>query len=413
MQLSMLEWLRCPFCGTRLNLVDSSPVVRTGQELTSGVLGCECCAYPVVAGIPVVVADDTTRAAMHQLEAGHGDEALLTLLALEGNRARAFERQLLHPERMTYRSAIEVLSPDPEGTYFLYRFSDPTYVMAQSVLQAVAQHGPLAGGRAIDLCGGSGHLTRVMTASRAPADVVLADVFFWKLWLARTFTAPGCAPVCCDANHPLPFARDTFRLVVLSDAFPYIWHKRLLADEMARLVERDGAIVMPHLHSSLGDNFSAGMTLTPSSYRDLFEQMGPRLFSDAALLDGILEHRTVDLAGSVSVEHLGSAPSLTLIATEDQALYRRYPLPEPGELSGELRVNPLYAVKADDSQSVLTLLFPNEEYEEEFGECKRYLPAAVTLPGDARGVLEASALGIDADQLRRSRVLIDAPKRYY
>jgi len=227
------------------------------------------------------------------------------------------------------------------------------------------------------------------------------------------FTATTCVPVCCDANNPLPFARETFQLVVLSDAFPYIWHKRLLADEMMRLLRSAGAVVMPHLHSSLGENFSPGMTLTPASYRDLFAPLAPRLFSDAMLLDGILHHAVVDLSVPVSPEALGSSPSFTLVASNDTGVFRRFALPPPGEVLGELRVNPLYRVEADGEASVLTLDFPNEEYEEEFGECKRYLPTSVRIPGAARGPLDAHTLGAGAALLRRSRVVIDAPRRYY
>jgi uncharacterized protein YbaR (Trm112 family) len=411
MHLSTLEWLRCPFCGTRLAIVETSPVEKSGDELTSAVLGCECCAYPIIAGIPVMIADETTRTAMHQLEAGNGDSALLTLLGLDGERARSFARLMSNAGQLTFRSALELLSPDPEGTYFLYRFSDPTYVMAQSILQATVQHAPLREGRAIDLCGGSGHLTRVLVGRGR--DVTLADLFYWKLWLAKTFTVPQCTAVCCDANSPLPFERQSFTLVVLSDAFPYIWHKRLLADEMQRLVTSDGAIVMPHLHSSLGENFSAGMTLTPSSYRDLFLPMAPRLFRDAALLDDVLDASVVDLTRAVSPEELGQAPSFTLIAATDERLFNRFRLPPPGDVYGELRVNPLYAVESAGGRSTLTRRFPNDDYEEEFGECKRYLPESVTLPGDVSGGVDLTALGPDAEGLRRQRIVIDAPLRYY
>ena len=166
----------------------------------------------------------------------------------------------------------------------------------------------------LDLCGGSGHLTRVLGDLQPRQDVFLADMFFWKLWLARTFTAPRSVPVCCDANQPLPFARGIFPTVVLSDAFPYIWHKRLLADEMIRLAEPDGTIVMPHLHNSRGENFSAGMTLTPEGYRDLFEEATPHLFSDRVLLAQAVEDAGIDLTRNVSAEDLGSEPSLTLVA---------------------------------------------------------------------------------------------------
>ncbi len=154
--------------------------------------------------------------------------------------------------------------------------------MAEALLQAIGQSArrPTGWDAALDLCGGTGHLTRVLTGLGPADSTVLADLFFWKLWLAKRFTSPGCEPVCCDANQPLPFARDAFSLVVLADAFPYIWHKRLLAEEMMRLCVPDGVVVMPHLHSALGENFSAGNTLTPAAYRDLFTARQPRLFSD-------------------------------------------------------------------------------------------------------------------------------------
>jgi len=411
MHLSVLAWIRCPFCGTSLSLVESSPLVRAGDVVESGVLGCECCAYPIVDGIPVLIADDTTRAAMHALEAGESSRALHILLGLDDQRAADFEALRRDQERLSYRTCIEVLSPDPEGTYFVYRFSDPTYVMAQSVLQAVCLSGR-ATGPALDLCGGSGHLTREICALKPDDDVVLADVFYWKLWLARVFTAPRCIPICCDANNPLPFDRGTFGLTVLSDAFPYIWHKRLLADEMVRSLASGGTLVMPHLHSSLGENFSAGMTLTPASYRDLFAAVQPRLFADQVLLDGILERGEVDLTSAAPVDALGTTPSITLVASPHTEIFARRALPVPAPVEGELRVNPLYEIHPANGHTELVLRFPNAEYEAEFGDCRRYLPESTRVPGDARGALTLEALGDEAVRLRRRRVVLDVPPRY-
>ena len=165
-------------------------------------------------------------------------------------------------------------------------------------------------------------------------------------------------------------------MVVLSDAFPYIWHKRLLADEMMRLAGPGGTIVMPHLHSSLGENFSAGMTLTPAAYRDLFAPLQPRLFSDSDLLNDILDHTAVDLSRDVTPEQAGDEPSVTLVASRDAArVPRRIALPDPRALAGELRVNPLYRVEQHGATATLTLTFPTPEYEEEFGGVRRYLPS--------------------------------------
>src|SRR5678816_1365055 len=89
MQDAFLNFLRCPFCGTRVSTVENQAPVRAGSCIESGVLGCECCTFPIVAGIPVLIADDITRNAIDALEADRRDEALLMLLALEGKGTRA------------------------------------------------------------------------------------------------------------------------------------------------------------------------------------------------------------------------------------------------------------------------------------------------------------------------------------
>ena len=419
MHETLPDLLRCPFCGTRLSLVENNGLVRRGAEVESGVLGCECCAFPIVAGIPVLVADEATRDAMHALEAGRHDAALFALLGLDRERAERFRALLGVGAAPTYRDALDILSPDAEGTYFLYRFSDPTFLTAEAVVQAVGRHKIAPIGPVLDLCGGSGHLTRVLAGRGRPDaatavahDTVVADLHFWKLWLATRFTAPGCAAVCCDADAPLPFTRDLFSMVVLADAFPYIWHKRLCADEMMRVAGPDGVVVMPHLHSALGDNISAGNTLTPGGYQHLFAPHQPRLFSDARLFEDVLEHQVVDLAHGLSPTELGAEPAVTLVACPRADCFRRYAVPDPVEVMGKLVVNPLYGVERSHGESVLTLRFPTPEYEAEFGACRRYLPNTVTVDANLTGRIEPAMLGARYADLRRQRVLLDAPPRY-
>jgi uncharacterized protein YbaR (Trm112 family) len=408
---TLLDLLRCPFCGGRLALHDSARRSPDGS-IATGVVWCECCAFPVVGGIPVLKSDDASRIAMQAIEAGRDQDALMALLGLDAARGEAFRALLSREGGPTYREAIAILSPDPEGTYFIYRFSDPTFILAEGVLRALAQHPTAFRGPALDLCGGSGHLTRVLIRLRPSQPVVLADMFFWKLWLARTITAPQSLPVCCDGNHPLPFARRPFPTVVLSDAFPYIWQKRLLAEEMIRQAGADGLIVMPHLHSSLGWNYSAGMTLTPRSYADLFDELQPRLFPDEPLFAAAADGAGIDLSTPRSADELGAENSFTLIATRDAGLFRSYPPPVTQAADGALVLNPLYRVTRHGARSQLTLTFPTREYADEFAACRRYLPETITLEGDATVPVTAWPASIDVEALRRRRVLVDAPPRY-
>jgi len=435
-----LDLLRCPFCGTRLSVVDNAALERGPERIESGVLGCECCAFPVVAGIPILIADDATRDAMHALEAGRDDDALHMMLGLDGARLAAFRRLTAGAGQPTYRELLGVLCLDAEADYMLPRFSDPTYLLIEALLDALgrSRHPKTTGPppsavsqrprstgrptppgsasapavRALDLCGGSGHLTRALLRQPAYTGAILADVHFWKLWLAACIVAPECEPVCCDANSPLPFADGLFDTVLLSDAFPYIWHKRQLAAEMQRAAAGDGVIVMPHLHSAHGENYSAGDTLSPAAYRDLFARWKPRLFDDRPLLTGVLDEGTLDLANDVSPAECGHTPSVTLVASRDRRLYRRHGVVERLDVTGILTVNPLYRVEYADGVSRLTLTFPTAEYEDEFAVAKRYLPQDVAVSADLRGAISAATVEADYAELRRTRVLLDVPRRY-
>src|SRR5437762_393580 len=190
MRPDTLAILRCPYCGGRLELVTSSFHRRDNDEIADGILGCHCCVFPVVAGIPVMHLEPAAVAARGLVEAGDPERAARRLFALDDAQAERFEQAAASPAA-TYRDLVEALGPGFEGGYFLYRFSDPTYVVADGVVRAVATAVVDGGSRAIDVCGGSGHLTRSLPGSSSEAPVV-ADLHFAKLWLARRFTAPGC-----------------------------------------------------------------------------------------------------------------------------------------------------------------------------------------------------------------------------
>ncbi|MGE0592708.1 MAG: methyltransferase domain-containing protein [Vicinamibacterales bacterium] len=413
MRLDLLERLRCPHCGSPLDVVEHDALVRTPSGIEAGVLGCECCAFPVVAGIPVLIADDRARDAIRLLEAGESDAALMRLLDLDGDRADAFRGFLAAGPGATYREGLALLSQDAESLYFVYRFSDPTFLVAEALLRSLGAGLP-HGSWTLDVCGGSGHLTRVLAGAVPGTRAVVADLYFWKLWLARRFTAPSADAVCCDASSPLPFARGAFGMVVCSDAFPYVWNRRLLAEEMMRAAGADGLVVMPHLHSALGENYTAGMTLTPATYRDLFAPHGARLFRDSAMLDQLLDQHAVDLTRDVVPEALEGEAALDLVASRDASVFRRYALaPVRPAATATVVVNPLYHVERRGETSELTLRFPTEEYADEFRAVLRYLPERLTVHGDLTGgALDPARVGPAWDELLARRVLLDVPPGY-
>ena len=190
MRIETLDILRCPYCGGRLSLVTSLYHRSDGDGIQDAILGCHCCVFPVVAGIPVLHLQPASTDAREHVEAGRPDQALKTMFGFADEREAAEFERIASSETATYREIVGALGPNFEGGYLLHRFSDPTYVVAEAVVRAVAGTVLKAGGRAIDMCGGSGHLTRSLLDLSSPAPI-LADLYFSKVWLAQRFTRAG------------------------------------------------------------------------------------------------------------------------------------------------------------------------------------------------------------------------------
>jgi len=413
MHTDLLEILRCPYCGGRLELVTSLFHRSTGDTITDGVLGCQCCVFPVVDGIPVLHLQPSAVKARELVEAGTPALALRAMVGLDvEDEAQRFEAAAASPAS-TFKELVEALGPSLEGGYFIYRFSDPTFIVADAVVRSIAGTVLKGGGRALDICGGSGHLTRALVPLSSPAPV-LADLFFPKIWLARRFTAKGALPVCCDGNAPLPFARGAFDFAMCSDAFMFIWMKRQFIGEMFRAVQGSprATVLINHTHNQLVWSPSHGQALTPSGYGNLFEQAPVRLFGESMLFTDVVRDNALDLTSRFEPGELDGEVALTAVSTTVSDVFARHAL-APQDASGcEWRVNPLYIVEERGTTLYGTLRFPSADYEDEYGACREYLPAEVQIDRAAFAALRA---GQPADSLAdwiRRRVIVALPTAY-
>jgi uncharacterized protein YbaR (Trm112 family) len=420
MRIETLEFLRCPYCGGRFELDTSQYHGRTDGGIEDGILACQCCNLPVVDGIPVLHLLPASTAALDRMRAGRPELARRAMFGLDDPaQAEAFDA-VAAASASTYRETVEALGPNFEGGYFLYRFSDPTYLVAQAIARAVAS--TVLGGtrRAIDVCGGSGHVTRTLL-DLTSAPPVLADLYFAKVWLARRFTAPGCEPVCVDGNAPMPFARGAFSFAMCTDAFMYIWTKRQFIGEMERLIDAPraeaappGAVLIGHTHNERTWSPSHGQPLSPEGYVALFETLEPRVFGELGLFADILGGGPLDLSRRDDKATLDANPALTIVASREPRVFAKHPLPPPpSKASGELRLNPLYAAQPEGDRIHLRLRFPSEEYEEEYGACRRYLPESLTIDRSTLAAIDAGRLSAEVAELLRRKVIVDLPNRYY
>jgi hypothetical protein len=196
----------------------------------------------------------------------------------------------------------------------------------------------------------------------------------------------------------------------------YIWTKRQFVGEMARLIDgggQPGAVLIGHTHNERTWTPSHGQPLPPEGYRDLFETMEPRIFGEAGLFADVVQGGPLDLSRQDSKDALDRDQALTIVATRHAGVFKPHPLHAALPARGELRLNPLYEVERDDDQVTLRLRFPSEDYEEEYGACRQYLPETVILDAPALAALEGGQLSAELRELVRRRVLVDLPRNYY
>ena len=408
MRASLLEVLRCPFCGGSFHLA-GAPIPQASVE--SGVLCCACCAYPIIDGIPVVRLSDEVTAAVKALDAGQLDAARHLVLDLPPERHAEFDAVGLDPG-MTFAVAVRRLLPDGEGDYYVLRFGDPTFVVASAVARAIVAMLPVGAGRLVDVCGGCGHLSwtlasLVRVGSNPPP--ALLDRSFWRLWLASRFVAPDADVVVCDANVPLPLDSSCAALALCNDAVHYVWGKRLLAAEMQRIVGPRGWCAWTHVHNALGNNATAGNTLSPSQYAALFDVRAIHLADERALLEAAIGGGALPWLRPGEASACDSADAVTLVAARHGGDLMVHAVAGTGHL-GVLAVNPAYDVERTASDAHLRLRLPSVDYETEFAALGRYLPASLDVPAAALDDLEALARA--RPDLLVHRVLLRLPPRY-
>jgi hypothetical protein len=184
---------------------------------------------------------------------------------------------------------------------------------------------------------------------------------------------------------------------------------------MERLIDGPGdpgAVLIGHTHNERTWSPSHGQPLTPEGYADLFERFEPHVFGEGNLFADVVAGGPLDLSRRDNQATLDASPALTIVASRHPGVFTKHALTQPAA-AGELRINPLYALEPDGDRVRLRLEFPNEEYADEYGACRQYLPETLTLERSALADLAAGKASAELSELLRRKVIVDLPTRYY
>ena len=130
--------------------------------------------------------------------------------------------------------------------YFAFRFGQPHHLVALSLATLIRHPQRLV----LDLACGCGHLTRSLVSQAQGHQVIGVDHNFFRLYVARHWIAPQAEYVCCEADAALPFPDGTFSAAFCSDAFHYFVNKTIVIQELKRLTQDDGFIVLVTMRNS-------------------------------------------------------------------------------------------------------------------------------------------------------------------
>lgn len=378
--------------------VNGQPLVPEGR----GVLGDGERRWPVVAGIAWLRSghDELRERAVRLLDRGDPVGAAVLLLADTDD---WWDRPAPAPARLraalnaaTLRRAVRLLGMGRVGTYFLHRWSDPTWL---AVLALTQRHPP--GDRPVlELACGAGHLLRELTL-RGHRDVTGIDIVFAKLWLARRFVAPTARLICADVVDRWPVASSGSAYVACHDALYFLAEKERVVRQ-ARAYAGEGSVVLGHCHNALVPGVGTGLPLDPAGWEALLP--GAVCYDDAELTAALLDRRTPLPDG---VERLAGSPAMALVSSgrvdavgaDDRGIVFGEPM-----VGRALRVNPLYR----DGR----LRWPGERWRAEYHAAATYLPARVDVPERVLADAAAGRSTFEVRELVRTRVLLDLPDQW-
>ncbi len=311
--------------------------------------------WPVADGIPYLRAGREARAAaaLVHLDAGRPDDALAELLADQDDwwtgpapDPDALRRLVRGRDTLCLREAMTLLAMGPVGTYFAYRWADPTYLAGLALVQSHWRQ-PAS---AFELACGIGHYLREL--GRHGVACTGGDVVFAKCWLARHWVAPQAHYVVFDAGAAWPIDDARFDLVTCHDAFYFLPDQAGAASGLRALLAEDGVLAVSHLHNAGYAGGAKGPARAAGEWRHLFPDAA--VYDERDLLCGLLSAGTVAPVGWEDDPGI-EAWSLAEATCGPQAIMGGVAMPHPAAV---LRPNPLLAGGAAH--------WPSERWRDEY-----------------------------------------------
>jgi SAM-dependent methyltransferase/uncharacterized protein YbaR (Trm112 family) len=432
MRPELLKLMKCPYCGTDFEI--DEVYSENGERVINGCIKCECNEYPILEGILILKNAPTKEYIIEYLKKGENEKAVaLSLMGYTNDICRVadfiepkpfgkfFKKGLLSfvnsSSKKKYKkysdkslSFCEVLGSGPSDGYFKHRFSSQTFWSLYPFIPLLRRKRK----RILDVCCGAGHASFVISQYVNPDELICVDGEFKSLYLAKKYFSNAAEFINIDANYQLPFKDDIFSSVFMMDAFHYVDARALLAKEFERVLDKEGMLLLLHLHNALVENVAAGKPLSPSTWMDLFDNLNVVALQEKAVIEDFILRDRLDLSKNYSEEELNLSDAILIMGGADSDCFDGI-WEDILEVKENLIINPIYKMKEEGDKILLEREFPSEFFRNEYPLTEKYLHKKCEIYKrfvDGRSVCVSGENEHEIENLMRKFVVINVPENY-
>ena len=436
MKKGLLKLMKCPYCGTDFEIEDVYE--ENDDEIINGCIRCECDTYPILGGILILKNDNTKRYILEFLKKGNVRDAVAFSISehigyvcdimshLESGAHYKLKKILFALVRARYLmkntykkysdkklSFWEVLGSSPFEIYLKHRFSSSSFWSFYPFVPLLKRNRK----RILDLGCGTGHASFIISKYVNPDELVCVDREFKSLYLAKKYFAKDAEFICLDADYSLPFKKDIFTSILMMDAFQCVNAQALLVKELERVLKQEGLLLLLHLHNRLVENVVAVKSLSPSTWKGLFDNLNVIALPEKSIVEDFILRGRLDLSKEYSKDELNSSDAISIIGGDILGYFDGI-WNDILEIKDNLIINPLYKMK-EEANSILLYKMKEEansilvEREKTLSLTKKYLPERCEI--DKRFVERRRVCVPESDEieeLMRKFVIINVPEKY-
>ena len=432
MRQEILKLIKCPYCGTDFEIEE---VYNESEEgIVNGCIKCECNEYPILAGILILKNTPTKKYLIEYLKKGEIEKAVALSLGNYTNDicrvvdfiepklgGKLLKKSLLtfvnRSSKKIYKrysnknlSFCEVLGNSSYEVYLKHRFSSQSFWTLYPFIPLLSKRRK----RILDVCCGAGHASFVVSKYVNPDELICVDGEFKSLYLAKKYFSDA-EFINIDANYQLPFKDDIFSSVLMIDAFHYVDARAPLAKEFERVLDKEGMLLLLHLHNALVENVAAGKPLSPSTWKGLFDNLDVMALPEKSIVEDFILRDWLDLSKKYSEKELNLSDAILMIGGADLDCFDEIwkGILKTEKSKENLIINPIYKMKEEGDKILLEREFPIEFFRKQYPLTEKYLPERCEI--DKRFVKGRSVCFSDEDEvekLMRKFVIINIPEKY-